>query len=240
MDAGRRWVLELLGEYGPEIRARVPKMVQDEHNASLDAQEASAHRSNSVYGEFWRGILEKFESFAKLPDAILIRPGEAPYKIPVVNGVPIFPWRFSSKRGIGFERVLFQTSEARGALSGLQRFETQGILDIDLPKANISEADREFLRTFREVLQDPAVTKDRFVLVAISSSVHGLFSAEWGEAELTPDGYARWVGHHEHLLTLPKSKPVLTRSTGTFTAGEVPKNFPQIAYEESAGGSTDE
>lgn len=93
MDIGRRWALETFGQYGPRLRDEIADMVVREHEASLDAQEACGHRSQSVYGEFWRGILERFEAFGNLPGASLVRPGDAPYKLPVVNGVVLFPWR---------------------------------------------------------------------------------------------------------------------------------------------------
>jgi len=94
VDQGRRWAIETFGTYGVHIRDLVPRLVREEHTASADAQDASGHRSKGVYGEFWRGILEKFEQFGKLPGATLIRPGQAPYNIPVMNGVALFPWRY--------------------------------------------------------------------------------------------------------------------------------------------------
>lgn len=90
MGDGRRWAIETFGAHGVYIRDLVSRLVREEHTASADAQEASGHRSRGVYGEFWRGILEKFEQFGKLPGATLIRPGQAPYSIPVINGAALF------------------------------------------------------------------------------------------------------------------------------------------------------
>src|SRR5213082_3486600 len=100
METGRRWALETFGRLGPQIRDQLGDMISSEHEASVDAQEASGHRSHGVYGQFWRGILEKFESFGRLPGATLIRPGDAPYKLPVVNEVALFPWRYAKSREV--------------------------------------------------------------------------------------------------------------------------------------------
>ena len=77
MDEGRRWAIETFGANGVYVREQVSLEVRAEHIASADAQEASAHRSLGVYGEFWRGILERFEAFGKLPKetiASLLKP----------------------------------------------------------------------------------------------------------------------------------------------------------------------
>lgn len=224
MDAGRRWALETFGTYGPHIRAQVAEMVKAEHEASLDAQEASGHRSRSVYGEFWRGLLEKFEAFGELPGGTLVRPGEAPYKLPVVNGVVLFPWRYAKSRDTEFATTRFATSDARAAVATLRAPSVQGVLDLDLPEPGLDEEERRLLAALHA--DDPIISSSRLVLVAISSSVSGLFSVEWGEAKLSVAGFIEWVGSPENLLQLPPSKPASTSPSGSFTDGVPPKKFP--------------
>lgn len=238
MDAGRQWALETLGKYGPRIRQQIAEMVNEEHSASLDAQEASGHRSRSVYGEFWRGILEKFEAFGHLPGAALIRPGDAPYKVPVVNGVALFPWRYAKSREADLAVTPFGTSDARIAITSLRPAAVQEPLDFDLPDAGFSDDEMDLLATFQGITQDPVVTSGRLVLVAISSSVSGLFALQWGVVELTADGCVEWAGFNESLLSLPASKPVSTSPVGTFAGGDLPSKFPQ-ADEEAARGDAE-
>lgn len=238
MDAGRRWALETFGIYGPHIREHVARMVKAEHEASLDAQEASGHRSRSVYGEFWRGLLEKFEAFGELPGATLVRPGEAPYRLPVVNGVVLFPWRYAKSRETELATTRFAISDARVAVATLRSPSVQDALDLDLPDPALSDEERRLLAALHA--DDPVISSSRLVLVAISSSVSGLFAAEWGEAKLNAAGFIQWVGLPENLLQLPPSRPASASPTATFTDGVPPKKFPDTELDETANNTDDE
>ncbi|WP_280483615.1 hypothetical protein [Nocardia farcinica] len=225
MELGRRWALETLGEYGPRIREEIAEMVRAEHVASVDAQEASGHRSQSVYGEFWRGILERFEQLGELPGVVLVRPGQAPYKIPVVNGVALFPWRFGKSATDEPEGVLFGTSDARIAAANLKPVAEQGVLDFDLPDPGLTAEEREFFKTLQDVVKLPAVTTGRLVVVAIASSVRGLHLVQWGEVTLTDDGNILWTGARESLMKVSYSRPASTTPMGDFTTGAVPQKL---------------
>ena len=238
MDAGRRWALETFGTYGPHIREQIPGMVKAEHEASLDAQDASGHRSRSVYGEFWRGLLEKFEAFGELPGATMVRPGEAPYRLPVLNGVVLFPWRYAKSREAELATTRFATSDSRVALSTLRTPAAQGALDLDLPDPGLTEEERRLLAALHA--NDPVISSSRLVLVAVSSSVRGLFAAEWGEAKLNIDGFIRWVDSPENLLQLPSRQPASTSPTSTFTDGVPPKKFPNIEFDDTANDPSNE
>jgi len=238
MDAGRRWALETFGTYGPHIREQVAEMVKAEHEASLDAQEASGYRSRSIYGEFWRGLLEKFEAFGELPGARLVRPGEAPYQLPVVNDVVLFPWRYAKSRKAEFATTRFATSDARIAVSSLRAPSVQTELELGLPDPGMNEEERRLLAALHA--DDPVISSNRLVLVAISSSVSGLFSAEWGEATLNAAGFIEWIGSPEGLLQLPLSKPASTSPSSSFTDGVPPNKFPDAELDETADNSNDE
>lgn len=238
MDAGRRWALQTFGTYGPHIREQIAEMVQAEHEASLDAQEASGHRSRSIYGEFWRGLLEKFEAFGVLPGAKLVRPGGAPYQLPVVNGIVLFPWRYAKSREAEFATTRFATSDARVAAATLRAPAMQAELELGLPDPGLNEEERRLLAALHA--DDPVISSCRLVLVAISSSVSGLFSAEWGEAKLNAAGFIEWVESPEGLLQLPLSKLVSTSPSSSFTDGALPKKFPNAELDETANDSNDE
>lgn len=231
MTDGRRFALELLGPYGPRTRERIAEMVKAEHEACVDAQEASGHRSRGVYGEFWRGILEQFEEFGILPGATLVCPGSAPYKIPVMNGVALFPWRYARSRETRLAETPFVTSDARAAATALRLPIVDDGLDLGFPDAGLTTEEAELVNSFVGATKDPAVTTGKLVLVAISSSLNGLFAVEWGEAQVTSAGFVEWSGFHESLLQLPVKRPVSTSPTGTFTTGPLPSKFPQAEGE---------
>jgi hypothetical protein len=238
VDRGRRWAIETFGVYGVHIRDLVPRLVREEHTASADAQEASGHRSKGVYGEFWRGILEKFEQFGKLPGATLIRPGEAPYSIPVVNGVALFPWRYGRSRDGDLATTPFVTSEARAAMFGLSGVETQPELNLGLPRPELTPEEQQLAEIVEAAMSDAHVTSGKLVVVAISSSVIGLHDMTWGEGTRNSDGCLEW-GFHENLMGVKPAKlSAVPDRSKTFTSGEPPAK--QIGHrsedEDEAGG----
>ncbi|MEV6273207.1 hypothetical protein AB0L64_38985 [Kribbella sp. NPDC051936] len=240
VDAGRAWALETFGMYGPTLRDEVARHVREEHELSLDAQDASGHRSASVYGQFWRGILERFEQFESLPGVVLVRPGGAPYRIPVINGVAVFPWRFASSGQTELTQTPFVTSPARFEAANLGGVALQEpLIDLEPPDPNLSEEELRLLDLFTSTTNAPEVSSSRMVIVAISSSVHGLHSVNWGEVWLTADGYVDWKSFHESLLRLQPTLPVSASPARTFTSGDVPSKFPAIdeqASDTSADG----
>jgi hypothetical protein len=224
MDAARRWAMETFGRYGPLIRSRVAEMVIAEHMALQDAQDASGHRSQGVYGQFWRGMVEKFEEFGDLPDATMVRPGEAPYRLPVINGVVLFPWRYAHNKQTELGATLFVTSDARAHLPTMQLPEIQGALPLALPDPGLSEEEVQLLDALSP--GNPEIGSNRLVLVAISSSFHDLSAAQWGEVTITGAGYLETVGYWENLLEVPPSRPASTSPAGSFTDGALPNKFP--------------
>ena len=239
MDTGRAWALQTFGMYGPLVRERIPEMVIAEHEGSLDAQDASGHRSRGVYGQFWRGILEKFETLAIYPGASLISPGDAPYKIPVINGVALFPWRYASTLDLELADVPFGTSDSRMTMGSLRPQPIQEEFDLGLPDPGLSEEERELLEAFNSATQDPVVSTGRLVLVAIASSVRGLFRTSWGEVELKPSGYVDWAGFNESLIAMDPPRLASTTPVRTFTAGELPSKFPESETEQTGDGQGD-
>ena len=206
MEDGRRWAIETFGTPGVYVRDLVPQLVREEHTASADAQDASGHRSKGVYGEFWRGILEKFEQFGKLPGATLIRPGQAPYSIPVINGVALFPWRYSRSRDGDLATTRFVTSEARAAMFDLSEVLIQPELNLGLPRPELTAEEQELAEIVEAAMSDAQVTSGKLVVVAISSSVIGLHDMMWGDVTLNDDGSLDW-GFRENLMGMKSAKP---------------------------------
>lgn len=246
MDKGRRWAIETFGAQGVRLREQVPQLVRAEHIASADAQDASGHRSLGVYGEFWRGILEKFEAFGKLPGATLFRPGNAPYRIPVIEGVPLFPWRYSKSRDGHFASTPFSTSPAREAMFDMSQLEVQGEIDLGIHAPELTQEEQELADLLKQTGGSDLVTSDRLVVVAISSSPSGLFEITWGDVSLTSDGCLEF-GYSENLLEVkptPRTKPNAVPDEGrTFTSGDLPQKDISLHSddegEQASGDSSD-
>lgn len=235
MEDGRRWSIETFGAPGVYIRNLVPQLVREEHTASADAQDASGHRSKSVYGEFWRGILERFEVFGKLPGATLIRPGRAPYNIPVINGVALFPWRYGRSRDGDLATTPFVTSEARTAMLDL-RVATQPELNLGVPRPELTEEEQQLAEVVEAAMADAEVSSRKLVVVAISSSVIALHDITWGDVTLNDDGYLVY-GFSESLTSLKPSKPFSVPDKGkTFTSGELPTRELGVHGADEASG----
>lgn len=231
MDEGRRWAIETFGLHGVHIRGRVAELVREEHTASADAQEASGHRSRGVYGEFWRGILERFEEFGSLPHATLLPPGRAPYKIPVVNGVALFPWRYGRSRDEDLASTPFVTSDARAAMFALDGGITQGEFDLGISGPDLTQEEQELAEAVEAAINDTLVTANKVVVVAISSSPLGLHSMSWGEAKVASDGLLE-RGFFEDLMEVEASGLVGVVDGGkTFTAGEPPAKVIRLQSE---------
>lgn len=243
MDEGRRWAIETFGSQGVHIRARVAELVREEHAASADAQDASGHRSRGVYGEFWRGILERFEEFGALPHATLLSPGRAPYKIPVVNGVALFPWRYGRSRDEDLAATPFVTSDARAAVFAMDRDITQAEFDLGIQGPGLTDEEREFAEAVEAAMTDSAVTANKVVVVAISSSPMGLHAMRWGDVTVSADGRLEW-GFVEDLMVLPAAGPVgLVESGRTFAAGDPPTKDLRLqseAVDESGVSASDD
>jgi hypothetical protein len=239
LEDGRRWAIETFGVAGVHIRDLTPQLVREEHTASADAQEASGHRSKGVYGEFWRGILEKFEQFGKLPGATLIQPGQAPYKIPVINGVALFPWRYNRSHDGDLATTRFDTSEARAAMFDLRNVVVQPELNLGLPRPELTAEEQELAEIVEAAMSDARVTSAKLVVVAISSSVSGLREMMWGEVTLGDDGSLAW-GFHENLMEMTFTKPfAVPGENKTFTSGEPPAKQIGLHDEDEAAGDDD-
>lgn len=238
MDDGRRWAIETFGADGAHIRSRIPEMVRAEQEASADAQEASGHRSRSVFGQFSTGMLERFQEFAQLPGGTLVRPGQAPYKIAVINGVALYPWRFGDGRQGEANQVPFATSDARTALFDLGPVPTQAELDLGLSRPGLSAEDATLVALLRDEQGSEAERPRKVVVVAIACSMAGVQDARWGEASLTTDGYLDWQ-EVESLMHLSPTAPALVMdSTRTFQAGEPPKKALRLHADADADADT--
>lgn len=230
MDAGRRWSLETFGAQGPLIRERVPTLVQDLHRAMADAQEASGLRSRAVYGQIWRGLVECFEEFGHLSGAVLVSPGKAPYRIPVVNGVAIFPWRYGDGTQGAAAEITFATSDARTALLTLAPVPVQPEFDLGLTEPDLSDDERQLLV---DLLSGGSFEyRLRVVVVAVASSMAGIQEVVWGDVELASDGCLAFTWREALVQSAAGQLTAIDSGTRTFSAGDLPKKNLRMQGED--------
>jgi len=238
MDDGRRWAIETFGADGAYIRSRIPEMVRAEQEASADAQEASGHRSRSVFGQFSTGMLERFQEFARLPGGALVRPGQAPYKVAVVNGVALYPWRYGDGRQGEASQVPFATSDARTALFELGPAPIQAELDLGLSRPDLSAEDAALVALLREEEGAEAERPRKVVVVAIACSMVGVQDTRWGEVSLTTDGFLKWQEAETLVHLTPTAPTSVLDGTRTFLAGEPPRKALRLQAEADAPTGT--
>jgi hypothetical protein len=230
----------MFGEVGLAIRARVPELVAEEHERSAAAQEAWGHEAQLVYGNIWHGLLTAFEQqFGSLPGATTIRPGDAPYRVPVINRTTLYAWRYGRSRETEVGATRFATSPARAALPELfQRTVQQTLSDEFTPDLGLTEEDRRVVEVLAAMKAQPQTT-NRLVVVAIASSFHGLHRSVWGEMAITEDGYPQFIGFTEDLLDT-RTGPASLDSTSTFTDGAIPDRKPEIITDEDETSDDDD
>ncbi len=231
MDAGAQWVVMMFGEVGLTIRDRIPEMVRSEQERMADAQDASGHRSLSVFGQFWRGILEQFEEFGVLPGASLKNPGgRAPYRVPVINGVVLFPWRYGDGRQGPVSEVPFATSEAREAMFRMGPVPVQDELDLDLSAQAPRREDERVLTAMLREDRSEGESRLKVVVVAIAASTAGVEDITWGEVRLGQEGCLEFLDG-ESLLQKGGPTTVATDTERTFRAGEPPRKALRLQAE---------
>src|SRR6516225_3745800 len=88
--------MERFGTEGSRLRAGLPAMLQHCHRGMAEAQERAPMKAQAVYGQIWRAVHDAIEEdFRSLTTAQFYRSPSAPYKVLVVNGTALFPWRYA-------------------------------------------------------------------------------------------------------------------------------------------------
>lgn len=237
IDNGRTQSLELFGADGPLIREKIPGIFSDLHSRMADAQQVSGQIARGVYGQIWRGALEDLQkAFGGLRGASLFTPEGANYRVVVINGVALFPWRYSLDHAASADTARFATSGARVALLEQSRPELMQELDFGVEGPHLAEEDMMVLKgragNLDQVMRDAKAT----VVIAYASSVDGLHALEWGlVSHIDKEGYLRWGAFHENLALRNSSLvTVVNHAVGEFALGEVPPRIVVARGERSS------
>jgi hypothetical protein len=113
------WAREVLGEPGPYIRKALPGVLLATHSQYVALQQQSGLADASPYGLIWLGMPKALvDSFVGIADVQLYRPKRGRYSLPLVNGVPIIPWRYAKDGTTDLKGVPFgkPVTESRKSL----------------------------------------------------------------------------------------------------------------------------
>src|SRR5690606_16748380 len=125
------------------------------------------------------------------------------------------------------EDTTFSRSRARAELSKLPRQPIQGTLGFDVSRSKpvpISN-DPALASKVEGILNHPEVHAGGFVLVAISSSRHELYSVEWGLALPADENRLVWSDYHETLLFTRQLGPTSPSLDRSFTSDDSPRRL---------------
>lgn len=234
MDEGHEFAIQMFGADGVRIRERAAEVVREVHNAMADAQQISGQRSSGVYGVMWRGLYERFEEFGALSHATLNRPGQAPYKVPVINGTALVAWRYGRTNDDDLADIPFVTSDARAAVFSLPVAGVQRELNFELPRPELTDEELELATTVQAAFDAEGAQVSKVVVVAVSSSPRALHKVEWGEVVGIADGCLQW-GFRESLMDVTSAGlfPVADEDQ-TFASGELPEKVIRLNSDDES------
>jgi hypothetical protein len=207
----RAWLLERFGTDGARLRAAFPGMLWACHIGMAEAQESAPIRAQSVYGEIWRAVHEGLEEACKsLATVQLYRPPRAPYKVPVIGGTAVFPWRFAKDAVTDLDHASFgpRVSATRQAvLSGVELPEMLPFGGLSTVDDGTSERDAEEIERYRAAFR-ATVARHPVVVLAYASNPRMLLSGYWGDSiRLRTDGTLEWGAREQLDLTRPTQPP---------------------------------
>lgn len=196
----RAWLMERFGTDGSRLRAGLPAMLQHCHRGMAEAQERAPMKSQAVYGQIWRAVHDAIEEdFRSLNTVQFHRPPSAPYKVLVVHGTALFPWRYAHDNVTDLDQASLGPNVSltrRSVLSGVtlpDMLPWGDTLAADLPPEEAEEIKR-YRAAFRETAAEHPV-----VMLAYASNPAALLAATWGDIKkLHDDGTLEW-GWREHL-----------------------------------------
>jgi hypothetical protein len=203
------WLIERFGADGFVLRDEIPSLLHYCHQGMAEAQEGAPIKAHTVYGQMSRSVHEQFEvRFRSLPTAQLYNPKRAHYKLPVVNGTALFPWRYAHDAVTELDQASFGPD-----VSATRKEVLSGGVDVadmlpfgelttpDVPEEVAAEIER-FRAQFRETVAAHPV-----VVVAYASNPAALLNAYWADVKgLRSDGTLE-LGYRERLDVRPPTRP---------------------------------
>lgn len=229
------WLIERFGVDGFRLREEIPVLLQDCHQGMAGAQETAPVKAQVVYGGMSRSVHEQFEEvLGSLQTAQLYHPKGAYYRLPVVNGTALFPWRYAHDAVTPLDRASFGpkvSATRKELLTGGVDIEDMLPFDNDLVVPEMLEEEATEIERFRAQFRETAAVHP-LVVVGYASNSAALLNVYWADVRgLRFDGTLE-LGHSERLDFRPPTPPEHGRKPAdddrpNFTSG--PLQVPVIS-----------
>ena len=231
----RAWLIERFGTDGSALLEKIPALLQACHQGMAGAQETAPVKAQVVYGGMSRSVHEQFtEQLGSLPTAQLYHPKGAHYRLPVVNGTALFPWRYAHDAVTTPDRASFGpnvSATRKEVLTGA--FHVDALLPFgdDPAVPEIAQEDAAELERYRAQFRE-TFENHPLVVVGYASNSAALLKIYWADViGLRPDGTLD-LGHLEWLNVRPTTPPEQGRKPAAddrpdFTSG--PLQVPVIS-----------
>lgn len=210
---GVAWSGNVMGQGGPYVRQRAPRVLLAVHSRYVAHQVAMDLDSNDPYGLIWLGLPKALvEDLEGMEGVQFVRPRGGRYRVPVINGVPLVPWRYAKDSSTDIDTVSFgqPVSKPRRALFGNlpvqlefamgdATMEEDGVAPL-LPRAR-QEAE-QFAAAIRELMEQGRLV----AILAYASTPDGIHRCYLGYATLQEDDTLNWKFREEiEIATVRRS-----------------------------------
>jgi hypothetical protein len=215
---GLAWSRQVMGEAGPHVRAEVPQILAATHDTYAAQHAALDLGSADAYGLMWLAVPRALtRELAGVAGVHPYRPRGARYKLPVINGVPLVPWRYAKDRTTNITDVPFghPVSDARRSV-----FEPLNLpLELELGETGLGDAviddltddEQNELSGYLEAIRELAEDGRRIAVLGYASTPDALLRGYLGYADLSADDRLVWAFREE--LQLPTTARPTVRDT---------------------------
>ncbi|MGI9000885.1 MAG: hypothetical protein ACR2GH_04390 [Pseudonocardia sp.] len=227
------WSQQVLGEAGPHVRSVLPRVLAATHNRYAAIHAHLELGNAAAYGLMWLAVPRALvEELAGRQGVQVHRPPRASYHLPVINGVPLVPWRYAKDRTTSIDDVPFghPVSETRRSL--FEPLELPLELELELGEpglgdgllADLTGDQREELGSYVEAVRELATDGQRIAVLGYASTPEALLRGYLGYAELRADDRLDWIFREDLQLPATARDPVrdtAPSSRGAFDSGPV-------------------
>ena len=180
------WERDRVGSLAEVLRERLPQVVRERHDLSVDAHVAAGVRSGYTYGAAqYSGLMEDLAALAVDVPGLVVRAVEDARSVLVVEqtGTVIYPFRYGrSRRRTREQARMPQLSEVR------RMFFLQDTLpmgdQLTLEQGQLTAAELADLEAEVTDLRAAGRVGVRVVVLGYASDVSGVWGIGWGELEV--------------------------------------------------------
>jgi hypothetical protein len=222
---GIAWAREVFGEVGPHIRSALPQVLTATHSLYAAHQVALGLSSAEPYGLMWLGVPKALvEQFSGIAGVQTHRPRYGRYLLPVINGVPLIPWRYAKDRATDIDQTPFGHPLSTSKKSLFEPLNMQPELPLgehglgDAVLADLQPEQRQELNEYGDGIRALATESRLVAVLAYASNPEALLTCYYGYAQLGSNDLLTWTYREElalsvadrpirHVVTEPDARP---------------------------------